>query len=93
MRNFICIRIILEVNFNNKQCFYQLIKPVNKKNNHKHGKDLNIFSHLSVSDDKNKKKKSKSDGNLGKNKYHEPNPFSDSEDSSDRSSCRESSDA
>ena len=55
----------------------EAIKTVNKKKKHKHGKDLNIFSHLSVSDDENKKK-SKSDDNSEKNKYREPNPFSDS---------------
>ena len=44
----------------------EAIKTVNKKKKHKHGKDLNIFSHLSVSDDENEKKKSKSDDNSGK---------------------------
>ena len=44
----------------------EAIKTVNKKKELKHGKDLNIFSHLSVSDDENKKK-SKSDDNSEKN--------------------------
>ena len=39
-----------------------------KKKKYKHGKDLNIFSHLSVSDDENEKKKSKSDDSSVKNK-------------------------
>ena len=70
----------------------EAIKTSNKKNKQKHGKDLNIFSHLSVSDDENKNKKSKFDDSSEKHKYREPNPFSDSSDSSDSSACKESSD-